>query len=197
MVKSHDGDLAQLSDEALAALLPDQLAAFTELFHRYRPIAARMATRFTGNTADADDLVQEALMELLETALRYEAERGTAFRTFAVVCMRNRMIAAARRLSKGDHPFVISLDDPSLPQDTLPADDALSPEQLFAGKERAEELRMQMRDVLSGREWEILCLLAGGSSYEEIAQRLQISRKSVDNAIQRARRKLRAVRSEI
>ncbi len=195
MSEIHDGDLQTLSDEALIARFTMQPLALSVLLRRYQPLAERMARRYTANYADVEDLTQEGLIELLAAALRFEPDRGAAFRTYVAVCMRNRMSDVMRRLYP-NHGFpVVSLDDPDLSPDVLPADSHDSPEQLLLQKELDSEFHAQLNDVLSKREWEILCLLAGGSSYEEIAQRLRISRKSVDNAIQRARRKLRAVRS--
>lgn len=196
MSEFHDSALQSLSDEALISQISEQPQALTVLLKRYQPLANRMASRYTANFADAEDLAQEGLLELLAAALRFESDRGAAFRTYVTVCMRNRMSETLRRLRPKEGIPIVSLDDPALFPDELPADSAISPEQQLLEKEVESEFRAQMTDVLSKRERDIFCLLAGGASYEEIAQRMQISRKSVDNAIQRARRKLRAVRSE-
>ena len=196
MFDLQNDSLQSLSDEALIACTDAQPQALTILIRRYQPLAASIAARYSTNEADAEDLTQEGLLEVLAAALRYLPDRGAAFRTYAAVCMRNRMKTVLRKMQQDAGVPVVSLDDPALSPDELPADPACSPEEMLLEKELESEMQAQLSDVLSKQEREIFCLLAGGASYEEIAQRMQISRKSVDNAVQRARRKLRAVRSE-
>jgi len=191
----QDRSLESLTDEALIALSAKEPQALTVLIRRCQPLVESIASRYALSRADAEDLTQEGLLELLAAALRYVPDRGAAFRTYAAVCMKNRMKAVLRTMRQNAGVPVVSLDDPDFPTDDLPADPACSPEEQLLEKELESEVQAQLSDVLSKREREILGMLAGGSSYEEIAQSMQISRKSVDNAIQRARRKLRAVRS--
>lgn len=196
MSDMQNRSLEELSDEALIALSPDEPQALTVLIRRFQPFVTHMANRYPVSRADAEDLTQEGLLELLAAALRYVPDRGASFRTFAAVCIKNRMKTVLRGIRRQELIPVVSIDDPDISPDAIPADPACSPEELLLEKELESEVQAKLDDVLSKLEWEILSLLAGGSSYEEIAQRMQISRKSVDNAIQRVRRKLRAVRSE-
>ena len=190
--------LSELSDEDLVAVMHMQPQAFSVLLERCRSMVVRMANSLAANSADAEDYAQEGLLGLLAAANSYQQNFGdhaASFRTYAYRCIRNRMQNAYRK----DHAQLrlsgSSLDDPDAALSEQLSDGADSPEQAFLNKERVSELYTALKDVLSKQEMDVLSEAACGYSYREIAKHLQISEKSVDNAMQRARRKLRAVRS--
>lgn len=192
--------LRSMPDEELVSVCTDRPQAFEILFERYRPWVVSIANNFAVNTADAEDYVQEGMFGLLAAVAAYSQERSAGFRTFAGICIRNRMRNLFRRENaglrkSGDLPDV-SLDDPENRVAEMLADQAETPEEIVLEKEQASALHRQIAEVLSRQEREIFLLFVNGLSYDEIAARMQISAKSVDNAIQRARRKLRAVWSE-
>jgi RNA polymerase sporulation-specific sigma factor len=136
------------------------------------------------------------MLGLLAAVTSFQQEKAAGFRTYAVVCIRNRMRNISRMersASRLAGSTDVSLDDPENGIQDLLADEADTPEQAFFEKERVSELYAKLADVLSKQEREIFWLSVSGLSYDEIAERLRIPSKSVDNAIQRARRKLRAV----
>lgn len=192
--------LRSMPDEELVSVCTDQPQAFEILFERYRPAVVSMANAYAVNAADAEDYVQEGMFGLLAAVAAYSQDRSAGFRTFAGVCVRNRM----RNLFRKDYAEQmkhnalsdVSLDDPENRMAETLADQAESPEEIVLLKEQTSALYRQIADVLSRQEREIFLLSVNGLSYDEIAARMQISAKSVDNAIQRARRKLRAVWSE-
>ena len=186
--------LSSLSDEALVAVVRTHPQEFPVLLSRFRQLVLRIASDYAVSSADAEDYAQEGLIGLLAAVSAYDEDRAASVRTFAAVCIRNRIRNAARTAQTEACSSGLSLDDPDAGTETLLADGDNSPEQQFLTKERITELYLEMTDVLSRQEREVFCLSAGGFSYREIAERLHISRKSVDNAIQRGRRKLRAVR---
>lgn len=189
--------LRSMPDEALVSACADQPQAFEILLERYRGAVVSMANGFAASAADAEDYAQEGMLGLLAAVTAYSQEQTAGFRTFAAVCIRNRM----RNFSKKEYTDKrktailpdVSLDDPENSVAETLADQADTPEQIVLEKEHTSELYAQVADVLSKQEREIFWLSVSGLSYDEIAKRLQISAKSVDNAIQRARRKLRAV----
>lgn len=188
--------LSSMSDEALVSYCADEPQAFEFLLERYRSTVVSMARSFAANPADVEDYAQEGMLGLLAAATSFSQGKAAGFRTYAVICIRNRMRNISkmeRTASRSAGSADISLDDPeNCISDTL-ADETDTPEQAFFEKERISELYAKLADVLSKQEREIFWLSVSGLSYDEIAQRLQIEFKSVDNAIQRARRKLRAV----
>lgn len=182
--------LRELTDETLAELIGTNADAFAELFARYRGIVRFFAGRYAVNASDSEDYMQEGMLGLYSAAVSYSKGRQVRFRTFASACIRNRIRNAARAERKAI-VSEMSFDDPeSALSDTVSASD-LSPEQEYLAQERADELDSLMNRTLSRQEREIFCLAISGLTYEEIATYMHSPRKSVDNAIQRARRKLR------
>ncbi len=192
--------LFSMPDEALVSLCADAPQAFEILLERYRSTIVSMARSFAGNPADAEDYAQEGMLGLLAAATSFVQGKNAGFRTYAVVCIRNRMSSVSRMertVSRSAGSADVSLDDPENSIRDILADNGDTPEQVFFEKERVSELYAMLADVLSKQEQEVFWLSVSGYSYEEIAQKLDIPSKSVDNAIQRARRKLRAVWSKM
>jgi RNA polymerase sporulation-specific sigma factor len=189
--------LRSMPDEALVSACADQPQAFEILLERYRGTVVGMANDAAASAADVEDYAQEGMLGLLAAVTAYSQERRAGFRTFATVCIRNRMRNFSKKEQTDKRKTAIlpdvSLDDPDNSVAETLADLADTPEQIVLEKEQTSELYAQIADVLSKQEREIFWLSVSGLSYDEIAERLQISAKSVDNAIQRARRKLRAV----
>lgn len=192
--------LVSMPDEALVTLCADAPQAFEILLERYRSTVVSMARSIAGNPADVEDYAQEGLLGLLAAVTTFVEGRTAGFRTYAVVCIRNRMRSISRMertASRSGGSADISLDDPENSVHNELADSCATPEELFFEKERVSELYSMLSDVLSKQEREIFWLSVSGFTYEEIGQRLNVPSKSVDNAIQRARRKLRAVWSKM
>lgn len=173
-----------LSDEALAELSQggDEYA-FNILAARY------LNTRSHTSTAaylDSDDFVQEGMFGFLNAVRTYNIARGTPFKAYASVCMRNSINNAAYGI-----PDDIAVDGSS---DTFvnisSGDDPLG--HIITSEQLAEVLDA-CQVTLSSLEKTVVFLRAGSVSYEEIGARLGMTAKAVDNAVQRARRKLKKV----
>jgi RNA polymerase sporulation-specific sigma factor len=186
----HSADLQSASDETLAVLARSSVDAEAVLLSRYLKIVRFHANRYAHTAADADDLAQEGLIALLHVISQYDETQGHRFSTFAQACIVNRMRSLAKR---GNAMPVENLLQVMETQGELVDPD--TPESIFLEKENYARCRMQVMALLSAREWEILQHILDGESYAEAADGLQISVKSVDNAMQRIRRKMRAVRS--
>lgn len=186
-----------LPDDALVLKVAQQPQAFGMLLERYRNMVVSMANSYAADHADADDFVQEGLLGLLAAALTYSPDGSAGFRTYAAVCIRNRMRSLLRHERAQIHLSgwipVDSLDDPEKDISEDLVDDADSPEQVFLEKEAVSELNSGLAVLLSRQELDVFRLFVSGYSYGEIADRMHTTYKSVDNAIQRVRRKLRAV----
>lgn len=157
--------------------------AFALLVHRMMPLIHDQMRRLGAVGLEDEDLAQEALMGLLAAVRTYRPDGGAAFTTYATTCIRNRLLTAVRRNgTRMDHEQ--SLEDS--PELAVVQDD---PAQLLMDKEELDDLLAQMRIHLTDREYQVLMLWMRGFSYTEIAARLGITTKAVDNAIQRIRRK--------
>ncbi|MCR4647410.1 MAG: sigma-70 family RNA polymerase sigma factor [Oscillospiraceae bacterium] len=180
-----------LSDEALAAAAKDSVEAEGVLLSRYLGLIRYHAGRMAG-CADADDLVQEGLIALLRAIPQFDGTREVKFSSYAQTCILNRMRSFVQRESRNAVPC----DDlVQVMEEQGELADPDTPESILVEKESYAQRRMQVMALLSAREWEILQCVMDGASYAEAAARLGIAEKAVDNAMQRIRRKMRAVRS--
>ena len=186
-----NGDMTRQDDAALlSAVRQGSEDAFAQLAARYSPMIQKLASRFRNPLVDAEDLVQEGMLGLLSAAHHFQS--GSAeFRAYAFVCMRHRMLSAISRASRRqDRPF--SDEDWNQEMETLfpvRGQDG-DPAQQLLRREEEEQLFSRLRQSLSEREYQVLCLYLDAYSYEEMAKKLGISTKAVDNTLQRIRKKL-------
>ena len=145
---------------------------------------------------DGEDLIQEGMFGLIQAIREYRPDKAASFRTFADTCIRNRLFSALRAASRGKHYPLnesISLDTPffdssSYTTGTLDPSHT-DPELLIAERDHVESLLESTRKQLSEFEAKILGYYLEGLSCHEIAKAVGKSPKSVDNAVQRVRRK--------
>lgn len=181
---SDDEELVELSQNG-------NTDALTELVCRYMPMIRQRASCYTSISADRDDLIQEGLIGLLAAVKGYNRNRGASFKTFCYVCVQNKMRSELERRSSDKQQALqnyVSLDEIDV---SLPDEHSDDPYWIIAAKENREFLMAKAKTLLSDLEQEILSLYLSGHSYEEMATQLNLSTKTVDNALQRVRRKLR------
>ena len=167
--------------------------AETELVCRYGWLVRACARPLFLAGGDSEDLIQEGMLGLLTAIRGFDSERDAAFRTFAEVCVRSRLLTAVRAAQGGKHaPLNHSISyEPPLFDGTNAYlfSSAESPEDVVIGREELKERLEALKGRLSKFEAQILPPYLNGLSCGEIAQRVGRSQKSVDNAIQRIRRK--------
>ena len=179
VVRAKDGD-----DEALTALI-----------QRYAPFVRMRAGGYGVKELDADDLYQEGMIALLTAVRNYCAGLNSSFRTFASVCINNKLNSALRaHMREKNAPMrgYLSLSEPEVPEEALTAH-TLDPEQLVIQSEETDARNRRIETLLSLFERQVLKLYLSSYSYEEMSKQLGSSTKAVDNALQRVRRKLRTV----
>jgi len=186
-----DSELDLRSDEELAIAAKTSVEAEGALLSRYLRLIRYYAGRFA-NGGEIDDLVQEGLIALLQAIPEFDPEKNHRFASFAQVCICNRMRSFLRRESKAAAPAEDLLAELEAQGEFV---DPETPESIFAAKEDFRNACLQVMAMLSDREWAILQCLYDGASYAQAAEKLGISVKSIDNAMQRIRKKMRAVRS--
>ena len=175
------------TDEELAVAAKNSRSAAAVLTMRYSELILIKSRIYADTDNESEDLRQEGVIGLLRAVDAFDPERGVKFSTFAGVCIDNRMrsvIAKARRAVPvaGEDPSELEL-----------VSDEPDPESVFLNKEYFSELMNGIRTVLSSAELRAFSLCVSGMSYRSAAERLGISEKAVDNAMQRARRKIRAL----
>ena len=187
----------QASDEALCVQVANgSREAEEQLVRRYAGLVRSCARPLFLAGGDSEDLIQEGMLGLLRAVREYDGKKAAAFRTFAEVCIRNRLYSALRAAARDKHTPLnrsVPLDPPffdgnSYSFGALHASSA-DPEELIIDRDRVSDLLESTRKQLSKFEAKILGLYLDGLSCQEIAQMVGKSPKSVDNAVQRVRRK--------
>lgn len=186
MEQKSENRLSMYSDEELAEMSAESDEARVELLARYLRMIRVIVSRFAGSFSDAEDLTQEGMVCLFHAIPRFSNEKNVRFSTFAYVCVMNRVKTLMRTQNK---------EIPLLTEDELYGmenlTDYATPETILMEKESYTERCMEVQALLSKREWEILQCVMSGMSYQAVAYLYGIPVKSVDNAMQRVRRKMR------
>ena len=193
MLDTNYSDFAELSDNELAAAAQNgDSKAYSALIGRYIFLVRNCAGGYFSDSLEFDDLVQEGFIGLMNAVKSFDPDCNTAFSTFAKLCVERNIISAVRKtLRKKQIPssMLVFIDDDSY--DNVASADAANPENAVLNKESYERLKNDIFSKLSKTELRVLRAYLSGSSYEQIAEKLEISVKAVDNAMQRIRKKLR------
>lgn len=170
------------------------VAAEEQLVERYSALVRACARPYFLAGGDGEDLIQEGMLGLLSAIRRYDPNHDTSFKTFAELCIRNRLFTAIKSASRFKHSPLnnsISLESPQFDEArTLPSSSLRDPEELIIIRELTDEITSNLSGSLSKFEKEILGYYLEGLSYGDIAVRTGRPVKSVDNAVQRIRKKL-------
>lgn len=178
--------------ELLALSAAGDLQAEETLIRRYSRIIRSLARPFFLTGGDQEDLLQEGMLGLLSAIRSYDPGKNASFRTFAMLCIRRRLISALRGSAGTQN---VSLDDclslESSLFDELSSrnDNTRGPEELLIDREEAQKRYQSLLQLLSSYEQSVLRCFLRGMSYREIAKTTNRSEKAVDNAVQRIRRK--------
>ena len=186
---------SHLDDASLQTLAAKGDAQAEEaLIGRFSNLVRRCARPLFLAGGDGEDLTQEGMMGLLSALRTYRPELGASFQTYAETCIRRRLLTAVKSASRYKHSPLndaISLEaflfEEGEVRDGLPARDM---EEQILAQERADEMWNRFAVELSSFEHRVLVLFLAGLSYLEIAQHTGKTVKSVDNAVQRIRKKL-------
>ena len=191
-------DYAEMDDTMLQSLAFDgDRDAEDALATRYLRLVRICARPLFLAGGDSEDLIQEGTFGLLSAIRNYNPADGASFKTYAEHCIRMRLLSAIKSASRLKHVPLndgISLEelseDPGADISTFPELIRYNPEELILAEESREELNAACSRCLSRFEIKVLDLYLEGLSYREIAERLCRDAKSIDNAVQRIRRKL-------
>ena len=172
------------------------------LLSRYRNFARSKARSFFLAGSDKEDVVQEGMIGLFKAIRDFDLSQDTPFRAFAELCISRQILTAIKTANRNKHQPLntsISLDAPAYGDDQSDrsvGDNLIAPQpvtdpaELVISAEEIEAIRDSMRDNLTQLEGDVLTLYMDGKSYEEIAGALGNHVKSIDNALQRIKRKL-------
>ena len=195
--------LIHVSDEELVAKArAGDEVALEGLLNRYRHYARAKARTYFLAGADREDIVQEGMIGLFKSIRDFDIEKNTAFRAFAELCITRQIITAIKTATRQKHiPLnsYVSLNKSSSTvgeeserslEESLVGDSIDDPAELVISSEEITNIKASMGRLLSELETEVLQLYIDGKSYQEIADMLGRHVKSIDNALQRIKRKL-------
>jgi len=187
-------------DERLvAAAQAGDAEAMDELCRRYKDAVRMLARPYYLIGADRDDLLQEGMIGLYKAVRDYRDDQNARFSSFAEVCVTRQIISAIKAASRQKHAplnsYVSIYSSVGAREDNRELVDLLEqaggdPEEAFIAKETAQRIRSRMKNDLTPLERGATELFLEGLTYQEIAERLSCSKKSVDNALARVKRKL-------
>lgn len=160
----------------------------TEKLEKWLPLVRSRAYAFRQSGAETEDLIQEGLIGLLYAVRAFREGYAASFETFAYICITNRLRFAAARLGR---QLSVNGDEEDIAQSSLSVGCEEDPQELFIIGEQVQGWFDAADKLLSPMENRVLRLYLSGYSYREMASALKISQKSVDNALSRARKKLR------
>ncbi|MCX7615382.1 MAG: sigma-70 family RNA polymerase sigma factor [Clostridiales bacterium] len=171
-----------------------------ELIRKYSRMVRSFARPYFLVGGDSEDLIQEGMIGLLKAVREYDPAKQTNFYTFAVICVKRQLISAIRNANRLKHSPLnnyVSLGEP-LFNDNAGADNliraqAYEPDDLFEARDEIRDLKEALSDLLSVFEAKVLDCYLSGKTLDEISKEIGKSRKSLDNAIQRVKRKLEGI----
>ena len=190
-----------MTDEELSKLaVKGNETAAEYLIKDYKELVKSKASLYFMLGADRDDIVQEGMIGIFKAIMNYDSGKGASFKTFADLCVNRQIITAIKSAGRYKHAPLnhsLSLDKPVNEDnlsytlgETLAAGTETDPEEVLLMGEMAEILFSWKDSFLSEFERFVLGEIIKGKSYRDIAKENDKSDKSVDNAIQRIRRKL-------
>ena len=192
----------ELDDHYLVALAKEgKPDAYDAIVQRYRGFVRLKASSYFLLGGESDDLIQEGLLGLYKAVRDYRTDRESSFRNFAELCITRQIITAVKTATRNKHTplnqYVSFSQSPAAAADSdstldeiLPGPTAADPVNQVIATEELESLVSCMSSVLSELESRVLSLYLDGYSYEVIAERLDCDTKTVDNALQRVKRKV-------
>ena len=190
-----------LSDEDVVALCrTGDTVAVEYLLNKYKNFVRSKARSYFLIGADHEDIVQEGMIGLYKAIRDFRAEKLSSFRAFAELCITRQIITAIKTATRQKHiPLnsYVSLNKPLYDEesdrtlmDVCAEGHSANPEELIISREDLQGIHQRIDEVLSGLEQEVLNAYLDGKSYQEIADKLGRHVKSIDNALQRVKRKL-------
>lgn len=190
-----------LTDEDIVLLAQegDQFA-IEYLVDKYKNFVRAKARSYFLIGADREDIIQEGMIGLFKAIRDYRIDKLTSFRAFAELCITRQIITAIKTATRQKHiPLnsYVSLNKPIYDEesdrtlmDVLSTNKITNPEEIIISREEFQFIEKKMGEILSSLEWKVLMAYLEGKSYQEIAIELKRHVKSVDNALQRVKRKL-------
>lgn len=187
-------------EDVVEAVRGGSSEALEHLINKYRNFVRAKARSYFLIGADREDIVQEGMIGLYKSIRDFRGDKLSSFKAFAELCITRQIITAIKTATRQKHiPLnsYVSLDKPIYDEDSdrtlldvICGSKMSDPEELIINQEEFNGLEDKMGEILSDLERRVLMLYLDGRSYQEIAVDLDRHVKSIDNALQRVKRKL-------
>jgi len=190
-----------LSDEEIVEYAKTgSRTALEFLINKYKNFVRAKARTYFLIGADREDIIQEGMIGLYKAIRDFRSEKLSSFRAFAELCVTRQIITAIKTATRQKHiPLnsYVSLNKPIYDEDSdrtlldvISGTKITDPEELIISREEFDDIVGKIGEILSDLEWRVLMAYLDGKSYQEIAYELRRHVKSIDNALQRVKRKL-------
>ncbi|HLR65877.1 RNA polymerase sporulation sigma factor SigH [Virgibacillus alimentarius] len=189
-----------VDDEILTLIHQGNSYALDFLITKYKNFVRAKARTYFLIGADKEDIIQEGMIGLYKAIRDYDGDKLASFKAFAELCITRQIITAIKTATRQKHiPLnsYVSLDKPIYDEETdrtlldvIAGSKAIDPQELIVNREKFFNMELKLSELLSGLEKKVLQLYLDGCSYQEISVELKRHEKSIDNALQRVKRKL-------
>lgn len=196
-----NADFEEMEDEYLVEYVREgDSGALEYLINKYKNFVRAKARSYFLIGADHEDIVQEGMIGLYKAIRDFKGDKLSSFKAFAELCITRQIITAIKTATRQKHiPLnsYVSLDRPIYDEesdrtllDVICGNRVTDPEELLINQEEFDDIELKMGEILSDLERKVLMLYLDGRSYQEISVDLNRHVKSIDNALQRVKRKL-------
>ncbi|WP_187695470.1 RNA polymerase sporulation sigma factor SigH [Oceanobacillus piezotolerans] len=194
-------NIEQLDDEEIINLIHQGSShALDYLINKYRNFVRAKARTYFLIGADKEDIIQEGMIGLYKAIRDYDGDKLSSFKAFAELCITRQIITAIKTATRQKHiPLnsYVSLDKPIYDEesdrtllDVIAGTQVADPQELLVNREKMSDMELKLSELLSELEKQVLRLYIDGRTYQEISVELKRHVKSIDNALQRVKRKL-------
>ncbi len=191
---------SMLDEEIVEIARSGDTRALEYLINKYKSFVRAKARTYFLIGADREDIIQEGMIGLYKAIRDFRMDKLSSFRAFAELCITRQIITAIKTATRQKHiPLnsYVSLNKPIFDEesdrtlmDVISEERIADPEEMIINREEFSGIEAKMSEILSDLEWEVLSSYLQGKSYQEIAEELERHVKSIDNALQRVKRKL-------
>ncbi|HLR09190.1 MAG TPA: RNA polymerase sporulation sigma factor SigH [Bacillota bacterium] len=204
LAEANEQMFQHLDDDDVVKLIHQgNKQALDFLIQKYKNYVRAKARTYFLIGADREDIIQEGMIGLYKAIRDYDRDKLSSFKAFAELCVTRQMITAIKTATRQKHiPLnsYISLDKPMYEEesdrtllDVVAGSKATDPQVLLINQEKYGDMEQKLSELLSELERKVLQLYLDGCSYQEISVALKRHVKSIDNALQRVKRKLEQV----
>lgn len=189
-----------LDEEIIEEVRAGDTKALDYMLNKYKGFVRAKARTYFLIGADREDIIQEGMIGLFKAVRDFKEDKLSSFRAFAELCITRQIITAIKTATRQKHIPLnssVSLNKPIFDEesdrtlmDMIRGERISDPEEMIIDREDYFVIEVKIGELLSGLEMEVLSLYLKGNSYQEIAEELDRHVKSIDNALQRVKRKL-------